>query len=237
MMGSYRSSYRCCPLLFRYFCLKNHYFALHFHLLACILLCMTRKEIKNCCSAGANGTLSKIAEHKQLIHHLFKAHYAQMYRLAVSILYDEDESKDVVSEVFARLIGSDTVLRPDTIEVYLLASVRNQCRNVLERRQVRERFLRLMSAETVQQTNSEEETLRMEELIQYINEQLPPLTLQIFKLRFLSEKPRDDGRNLGMMTCQEIANTLGISRQTVHSHLQQSVERIKDFFKQTHREL
>ena len=35
---------------------------------------------------------------KREIQNLFKTHYTQMYRLAVTILYDEDESKDVVSE-------------------------------------------------------------------------------------------------------------------------------------------
>ena len=49
---------------------------------------MTRKEIEN----------------------LFKTHYAQMYRLAVTILYDEAESKDMVSEVFARLLNSNETL-------------------------------------------------------------------------------------------------------------------------------
>ena len=169
------------------------------------------------------------------IQSLFKAHYTKMYRLAVSILYDEDESKDVVSEVFARLLRSNTQLRQDTAEAYLLSSVRNQCRNVLERKQVRERFLRLMSAESVQPTYTDDETLRMEELLQYVNEQLPPLTQQIFKWRFLNEKPRSGGRRSGMMTCQEVADMLGVSRQTVHSHLQQSVERIRAFFNQKNR--
>ena len=112
-----------------------------------------------------------------------------MYRLAASILYDEDESKDVVSEVFARLMDSDVTLRPDTAEAYLLMGVRNQCRNVMERKQVRERFL-------------------------------PPLSQQIFRLRFLRE-----------MTCQEVADTLGISRMTVHSHLKESLEQIRVYFK------
>ena len=53
---------------------------------------------------------------KREIENLFKTHYTRMYRLAASILYDEDESKDVVSEVFARLMDSDVTLRPDTAE-------------------------------------------------------------------------------------------------------------------------
>ena len=123
-----------------------------------------------------------------------------MYHLAASILYDEDESKDVVSEVFARLMVSDVTLRPDTAEAYLLTGVRNQCRNVMERKRVRERFLRLLSEEA--------------------KEHLPPLSQQIFRLRFLRE-----------MTCQEVADTLGISRMTVHNHLKESVEQIRVYFK------
>ena len=111
---------------------------------------------------------------KNDIEILFKKHYMRMYRLAASILYDEDESKDVVSEVFSRLIASDTSLRPDTAETYLLIGVRNQCRNVIER------------------------------------------NLQIFRLRYLRE-----------MTCQEVADTMGVSRQTVHNHLRESIEHIR----------
>ena len=73
-----------------------------------------------------------------------------MYRLAASILYDEDDSKDVVSKVFSRLMTSRITLRLDTAEAYLLTGVRNQCRNVMEKKQVRERFLRLMSEDAVE---------------------------------------------------------------------------------------
>ena len=151
---------------------------------------------------------------------LFKKHYAQMYRLAVTILYDDAESKDVVSEVFARLLSSCDTLKADTAEWYLLTAVRNQCRNVLEHRQIHERFYRLMSDEAVQPTLSTDEQIRMEELMRYIRQQLPPLSQEIFRLRYLRE-----------MTCQEVADALGISRQTVHSHLQQSIERIREYFK------
>ncbi len=157
-----------------------------------------------------------------------------MYRLAASILYDEDESKDVVSEVFARLMDSGVTLRPDTAEAYLLMGVRNQCRNVMERKQVRrnqcrnvmerkqvrERFLRLLSEEATEPTITNSEQLRMTELMQYVEEHLPPLSQQIFHLRFLRE-----------MTCQEVADTLGISRMTVHNHLKESVEQIRVYFK------
>ena len=157
---------------------------------------------------------------KREIQNLFKAHYTQMYRLAATILYDEDESKDVVSEVFVRLLDKDIALRQDTAETYLMQATRNQCRNVLERKQVRERFVRLFSTEAVEPSIGSDDRLRMEELMRFIHDQLPPLSQQVFRLRYLQE-----------MTCQEVADALGVSRQTVHTHLQQSIAKIRVFFK------
>ena len=139
---------------------------------------------------------------EQEIEKLFKTHYTRMYRLAASILYDEDESKDVVSEVFSRLIASN-----------------NQCRNVMKQKQVRERFLHLLSEEATEPTIINGEQLRMSELMQYVEEHLPPLSQQIFRLRYLRE-----------MTCQEVADALGISRMTVHNHLRESIEKVRVYF-------
>lgn len=151
---------------------------------------------------------------------LFRAHYTKMYRLAFSILYDEDESKDVVSEVFARLLKGYVMLRPETAEQFLITGVRNQCRDVLRKKQVHERFYRLFSEEMQQQTINPDDVQRMDELLKYMDEHLPSLSLQILRLRYLQE-----------MTCQEVADTLGISRMTVHNHLRQSVEQIRKYFK------
>lgn len=157
---------------------------------------------------------------QQEIEKLFKMYYTRMYRLAFSILYDEDESKDVVSEVFSRLISNDISLRPETTEAYLLMSVRNHCRNVLERKQVRERFLHLQSEDFCESMPSDAEQLRMSELMQYIETYLSPLGREIFRLRYLQD-----------MTCQEVADALGVSRVTVHNHLRESVQRIRIYFK------
>ena len=157
---------------------------------------------------------------KNDIEILFKKHYVRMFRLAASILYDEDESKDVVSEVFSRLIASGTTLRQETAETYLLTGVRNQCRNVIGRKQVREKFLRLLSEEATEPTMIDGEQQRMKELMEYVEAHLSPMSQQIFRLRYLRE-----------MTCQEVADTLGISRQTVHHHLRESIEEIRSYMK------
>ena len=180
------------------------------------------------------------------IESLFKTHYTQMYHLALTLLFDEAESKDVVSDVFASLLSgkaaikreqSDAgissaereqarpkvkgVMRADNAKAFLLASVHHRCLNVLQHKQVQERFARLLTedADTLISDNTAEEQMQMEELMRYVRDNLSPMEQNIFRLRYLRE-----------MTCQEVAEALIVSRQTVHTHLKQTVEKIRKYF-------
>ena len=155
---------------------------------------------------------------------LFKTHYTQMYHLALTLLFDEAESKDVVSDVFASLIRGKTMMRTDNAKAFLLASVHHRCLNVLQHKQVQERFARLLTedADTLISDNTAEEQMQMEELMRYVRDNLSPMEQNIFRLRYL--------RELREMTCQEVAEALIVSRQTVHTHLKQTVEKIRKYF-------
>ncbi|MDD7242049.1 MAG: sigma-70 family RNA polymerase sigma factor [Bacteroidaceae bacterium] len=155
------------------------------------------------------------------IESLFKTHYTQMYHLALTLLFDEAESKDVVSDVFASLLSGSTIVRADNAKAFLLASVRHRCLNVLQHKQVLERFARLLTedADTPVSDNLVEEQLQMEELMRYVRDNLSPMEQNVFRLRYLRE-----------MSCQEVAEALNVSRQTVHAHLKQTVEKIRKYF-------
>ncbi|MBQ7987022.1 MAG: sigma-70 family RNA polymerase sigma factor [Bacteroidaceae bacterium] len=205
------------------------------------------------------------------VESLFKTYYTQMYHLALTLLFDEAESKDVVSEVFANLLSGKTAIkreqsdagissaereqarpkvkaaikreqsdagissaereqarpkvktmvRADNARAFLLASVRHRSLNVLQHKQVKERFARLHTedSDTLVSSDTVEEQLQMEELMRYLQDCLPPMSLEIFRLRYLQE-----------MTCLEVAAALNVSRQTVHVHLKQTVERIRKYF-------
>ena len=71
---------------------------------------------------------------------LFKTHYAEMFRLAVSLLYDPDESKDVVSDVFTTLLEKGMNIKNDDARRFLLTCVRNSSINVIRHKRLRERF-------------------------------------------------------------------------------------------------
>lgn len=81
---------------------------------------------------------------KKDIEQLFRQHYAKMYNLARCILSDDDESKDVVSEVFAQILADDVVLVPGSEDGYLMRSVRNRCLNLIAHKSVKERVAKLL---------------------------------------------------------------------------------------------
>ena len=184
---------------------------------------MTRKEMTN--ERAQSDVRINSAERggigRSQIESLFKTHYTQMYHLALTLLFDEAESKDVVSDVFASLISGKTMMRTDNAKAFLLACVRHRCMNVLQHKQVHERFARLLTedTDTLISDNTAEEQMQMEELMRYVQDNLSSLEQQIFRLRYLKE-----------MTCQEVAEALNVSRPTVHTHLKQSVEKIRKFF-------
>ena len=154
------------------------------------------------------------------IETLFRQHYAAMYRLARTILYDADESKDVVSDVFVRLLHNNPSVQVDKMEGYLMMAVRNRCLDVLSHKSVREQVEKLFSQELKQRhiiARNEDE--RLDRLMQYIEGELPPLSQQILRLRFLQE-----------MTYEEVAQEVGVSKVTVYNHLWQSMHRIKEYF-------
>ena len=150
---------------------------------------------------------------------VFRRHYDGMFRLAMKMLGGDAESKDVVSDVFAYLLHSGTNLRAETLQSFLLTSVRNRCINLLVHRQKEQYMHKAIMVEmiTPEQT-AEQELLQM--LHHYIDSQLPKLSQQILRLRYQQG-----------LKYREIADVLQVSEVTVHNHLSQSLQQLKDHFK------
>ena len=159
---------------------------------------------------------------KKEFEDIYRQHFAKMYRLARTMLYDADESKDVVSDIFARLLRGGVMPDSDRMEGYLMTAVRNRCRDVLNRKSMQERVEKHFLQDSMQsQIVSMNDDDRLERLMQFIESELPPLSQQIFRLRFLSE-----------MSYEEVAQVAGVSKVTVYNHLSQSLQRIKKYFQQ-----
>ena len=86
---------------------------------------------------------------KEEFENIYRQHYARMYRLARTMLYDVDESKDVVSDIFARLLREKYQPQQSQMEGYLMTAVLNRCRDVISHKSIRKRVEKLFLQETL----------------------------------------------------------------------------------------
>ena len=153
------------------------------------------------------------------IERMFRQHYEKMYNLARYLLSDDDESKDVVSEVFTTILANNAVLMPESEEGFLMRSVRNRCLNLIAHKGVKERVTKLL-IDDADVILSDKTDGRLEQLMLLIEDLEPPIRKQIFRLHYLKD-----------MSYQEVADKVGVSKVTVFNHLSQAMDWIKEQFK------
>lgn len=150
---------------------------------------------------------------------LYKQYHADMLKQARTLLYDEEEIRDVVAEVFADIAGEGTVIHTATERPFLLRCVRNRCINIINRMNTRQRVARLMTLRTLEE-GDEDEGENAERLKLFMAQWLNKRAIDILYMRFVEG-----------MKYQEIAASLHISEAAVYKYLSQSLTTIRQHFK------
>ena len=166
-----------------------------------------------------------MTDKKRHIERLFKQHYRAMYRLASVLLHDDDESKDIVHDVFARLLTGEYQLKEATAGAFLLSCVRNQCLNVMRDRKIHERARQLLMLESeISSRTAEDIDAEAAALYQAVADLFPPVCREVILLHY-----RD------RLTYREIAERLDVSETTVYRHLSSALDQLRKTLKSTER--
>jgi len=153
-----------------------------------------------------------LAQREQQFKELYLSEYSRMYQAAYILLGDEDEAKDAVQDVFAKLWAGSTPLREESTRTFLLTCIRNRCLNILAHRKV-------IPAPEVP-ADSETDNELIEAIQHYVDERLSPQTSRIIKMHF------DDDQSY-----KEISSELGISLSAVNKHIVQGLRKLRSTFK------
>ena len=150
------------------------------------------------------------------IEHLYHLHYEEMYQLALTILHDEEEAKDVVSDIFTWLVDHYEEAYTSQWNSYLLSSVRNHCQDIIRHRQVKQKAHSYLVTESLAETTDDSpNTPDAVDIINYAESKMTPKTKKIFLMRY--------GEN---MTYREISHIMGISIPAVYKHILQARHKI-----------
>jgi RNA polymerase sigma-70 factor (ECF subfamily) len=149
---------------------------------------------------------------------LFLSEYGRIYRAAYILLGDEDEAKDAVQDVFARLWDGTTPLREESQRAFLLTCVRNRCLNIIAQRQTQQEAMSQLSTEDLATEQHDDELIAA--INSYIDNRLTPQTGRIIRMHYDEEKPYKD-----------ISRELDISLSAVNKHIVQGLRKLRITFK------
>lgn len=152
---------------------------------------------------------------RNYIELLFKAHYAQMYRLAVALLHDGDLARDIVHDVFAKLLEGNH--NSPVTGGYLLKAVRNQSLNHIRDCEIHQRIAAryfLDNDEYDTEDWPDEETIT--QIYSFICNDISSQSRRVMELRF------SEGMPFAL-----VAKTMGISETAVYRHLSNALTIIR----------
>ena len=162
----------------------------------------------------------RMATKRRHIEQLFKAHYLEMCRLGLVLLHDEEQSRDIVHDIFAKLLSGEIRFSQDKARSFLLTCMRNRCLNEMRNRSAREQMMRLYLTAGDPIQEPEMEILEKEDtftaLQAGISRLTPPICREIVLMHYRDGRPY-----------KEIAAHFDVSETTIYKHLREAMNQLR----------
>lgn len=164
-----------------------------------------------------------ISGNKELVGHLFEKHVTTVFGVCLFYIRDKDVAKDMVMQIFEKLINELRKTEIKNFKAWLGFVVRNYCISELRKSKakhfVSETYLDFELTETDYETELAVESVKDDKMIEYMTSSLPLLKvnqktcLELFYLKSLSY--------------QEICITTKLSLNEVKSNIQNGKRNLK----------
>lgn len=149
---------------------------------------------------------------------VFNTYYAPLSRFAMGYVGDQDQSEEVVQQVFFHYWEKREELDIKTsIKAYLYQSVRNRCLNTLKHEQVRQRTQHELLRDEEPSEEHVFEGLELQERIDLTISEMPPERQRIFRMSRFEE-----------LKYREIAEKLSISVKTVENQMGKALKFMRE---------
>lgn len=159
-----------------------------------------------------------ITKDVQFFGKLYERYYANMVLFAEGLIYDEDEAKDLVQDVFTDLWNNPKIVHVyNSMKTYLYSCVKNKAfnrikkLNIIDKHQDQLTEAYLFSCETQTHTNE-----KLKKQIHDALNNMPPKMREVIDMSVLQE-----------MKYAEIAEELGISINSVKTHIKRAYRRFR----------
>jgi RNA polymerase sigma-70 factor (ECF subfamily) len=152
--------------------------------------------------------------------HVFKHHFKNLYRYALTILQDHDQAEDIVQNIFYKLWDKiDALHFPDSLASYLYKAVYNESLNHLKHKKVRRTYQTYITSTTKDQTEGAHRKVMFSELERRLHaaiNDLPEQCRTIFQMSRFEE-----------LRYLDIAHRLNISVKTVENQMGKALKQLR----------
>ena len=158
-----------------------------------------------------------------LFEEIYTTYFPLLYNYAFSITKDRAEAEDAVGDVFLKLWEEKQFRQIEkSVKSYLFKSVYNQCINILQREEVREKYAHYIKHLQYVTENDSDYPLssliesELTETIRQAIDKLPPQCRKIFEMSRIEQ-----------LTHEEIARQLDVSINTVHMQIKRALGKLR----------
>lgn len=164
--------------------------------------------------------------HEEAFTIIYDRYWRIMYAHVYKMLRNEDESKDVIQELFSQLwINAAQIPEQKNLAGYLYVSARNKVLNLIRKNKFHNNYLSSLAEFAEEMSNVTIERIDERDLQAAIEreiQQLPPRMRQVFEM---SRKEN--------LSHKEIAERLGTSDETVKKQINKSLKAIRSGLNET----
>ncbi|WP_165500339.1 RNA polymerase sigma factor [Pedobacter psychroterrae] len=153
---------------------------------------------------------------------LYRRHWKELFGTASRVLRSEDQAEDVVQDVFLSLWDRRTSVDiTGNVLAYLHTGIKYRSLNIIQKNVFERDYVQLL-VETIERSEqwNAQELLQLKELQQSVNLVIGRMPT---KMRAVYQLSRDK-----YFTHQQIADELGISKETVKKHIQHALQMLKE---------
>ncbi|MDO3628245.1 RNA polymerase sigma factor [Mucilaginibacter sp. BT774] len=159
-------------------------------------------------------------DERDAFEEIYRRYWSLMYMHALKMLRDEDDTRDVLQDVFTSLwLNRGTIDLNSNLAGYLYTCTKNKVLDMIAKQRVRVNYLDSLSSFIEANNNRIIDTITEKELAQALEneiKQLPDKMRQIFEMRMHKH-----------LTYKEIAAELSISDKTVKKQISNAIKIIR----------
>jgi RNA polymerase sigma-70 factor (ECF subfamily) len=151
---------------------------------------------------------------------LYNRYKESVFLMVYRRVKDEEESKDIVQEIFLKLwLGKENLVELDNLDYYLFGTARNNVISHYRKKEVQLKGESSLITQLEYLESSADQDILMDELntkIQEVVDRLPPTMKVCYHLS------RAEGKKI-----KEIASSLNLSEQTVRNNISEALRRLR----------